>query len=115
MYVNTLEKVEKKKVQTHGAQNVSKQRVIGPEHGWDGWVMRVFTIEKEGYTPKHAHPWPHINYIIGGKGVLSLGSARHNVQKGSVAYIPEGIEHQFINEGDSEFSFMCIVPEEGDV
>ena len=114
MYVNTLEKVEKKKVETAGAQNVSKQRVIGPEQGWEGWVMRVFTIEKEGFTPKHAHSWPHINYIIEGKGVLFLDGARHNVQKGSVAYIPAGTEHQFINEGDSEFSFICIVPEEGD-
>jgi quercetin dioxygenase-like cupin family protein len=33
---------------------------------------------------------------------------------GGYAFVPAGVEHQFRNDGTEPFSFMCIVPEEGD-
>ena len=61
-------------INMEAAKNVLKQTAISPKEGWDGWVMRIFTLKKDGFTPKHTHDWPHINYIIGGKGpFLSTG------------------------------------------
>jgi quercetin dioxygenase-like cupin family protein len=96
-------------------KNVLKKVLISPKEGWDGYVMRVFELGSEGYTPKHSHPWPHINYILKGKGILHLDGADHEIEAGSFAYVPKDIVHQFKNQGDETLSFICIVPEEGDL
>ena len=98
-----------------GAKDVNKKVLVGPAEGWEGWVMRLFTFAPGGHTPKHSHPWPHINYIVAGKGILYLDGKEHEVTAGSIAYIPGGKEHQFRNISESdEFAVICIVPEEGE-
>jgi len=88
--------------------------LVGPEQGWEGYVMRLFTVKGQGNSPRHAHPWPHINYIVAGEGILYLDGKEHTLKAGGVAFIPPDREHQFINRTDGDFSFICIVPEEGD-
>ena len=85
---------------------------IGKE-GWDGYVMRVVEVEPNGFTPKHQHPWPHINYIIEGSGTLLIGDTLHPLKAGGYAFVPGNTLHQFSNAGDVTFKFICIVPEEG--
>jgi quercetin dioxygenase-like cupin family protein len=55
-----------------GIEGVMKRVLISPEQGWDGWVMRLFDIDPGGHTPKHAHDWPHINFVASGRGELHL-------------------------------------------
>ena len=87
--------------------------LVSPENGWEGNVMRVFELEPEGFTPKHTHPWPHINYIIEGEGTLFLNGQENKIEAGSYAYVPSGELHQFRNTGSTPLKFICIVPEEG--
>ena len=108
------EDVEKMVLNAETAKNVTKQTPISPKEGWDGWVMRIFTLGSEGYSPRHTHPWPHINYIIKGEGTLLIEGEEKPVKAGDTAYIPEGEDHQFKNTGKGDLSFICIVPEEGD-
>ncbi len=101
-------------INMEAAKNVLKQTAISPKEGWDGWVMRIFTLKKDGFTPKHTHDWPHINYIISGKGTLFIDGEERPVAPGDTAYVKGGELHQFKNGGEDDFSFICIVPEEGD-
>jgi len=78
--------------------------------GWNDYVMRIFTLQQGGFTPEHSHPWPHINYVIEGKGTLYLDGVHYTVEDGFVAYIPPNSIHQFKNTEDREFKFICIVP-----
>ncbi len=115
MYVSHIKEIPGQEVNNPGAAlNVVKQVLVGPAQGWRGWVMRSFTVTAGGYTPLHTHPWPHINYIISGKGTLFLDGQDYEVQVGSVAYIPDNVEHQFKNNSTEDLAFICIVPEEGD-
>lgn len=95
-------------------KNVLKKVLVSPNEGWDGWVMRFFELGAGGHSPRHTHPWPHINYIISGQGILHLDGEDHPLEAGSFAYVPGGALHQFLNSGEEDFSFICIVPEEGD-
>ena len=74
-----------------------------------------FHPKEGGTTPHHAHPWPHINYIISGRGTLCLDGKDTSLGEGSVAYVPSNTKHQFKNDAKEDFVFICIVPEEGDV
>jgi quercetin dioxygenase-like cupin family protein len=114
MFVGHEKTIAKICPEAPGMANVIKQVLVGPEQGWEGWVMRLFTLGKEGHSPRHSHPWPHINYVVSGQGVLYLDGENYDMQSGSVAYVPRGAEHTFSNCGTEDFAFICIVPEEGD-
>ena len=114
MFVSHVSDIESSVVEMEGVQGAAKQVLIGPDQGWEGHVMRHFTLESSGHTPKHSHPWPHINYITEGKGTLLLDGKVHKLTRGSVAYVPAGTEHQFSNPSRETFSFICIVPNAGE-
>lgn len=114
MFISSTKEILKAAINMPGVSGAVKQTLVGPAEGWEGWVMRLFTLTPGGYTPRHTHPWPHINYIVSGKGNLFLGGKDNVMEAGSVAYIPGDAEHQFQNRGEEDFSFICIVPVEGD-
>jgi quercetin dioxygenase-like cupin family protein len=76
--------------------------------------MRILTIEAGGHSPRHQHPWPHINYVIEGKGELYHAGETSTIGPGSVAYLPADTDHQFRNTGSKPLKFICIVPREGE-
>ncbi len=103
-----------KEIRMDGALNVMKTTALTGKEGWEGWSMRIFTLATGGYTPRHSHAWPHINYIISGRGTLFIDGEEKTVAPGDTAYVKGGELHQFKNAGEEDFSFICIVPEEGD-
>jgi quercetin dioxygenase-like cupin family protein len=97
-----------------GIDDVVKRVLVSPADGWDGWVMRLFDVQPGGHTPRHAHDWPHINFVAAGRGQLHLDGEDHALEAGSYAFVPAGLTHQFSAAPDEALSFVCIVPEEGD-
>ncbi|MGI6226404.1 MAG: cupin domain-containing protein [Peptococcales bacterium] len=115
MFVSNTKNLAKMEMKGPGIIGATKQVLIGPKEGWEGYVMRLMTLDIKGNTPKHSHPWPHINYVVKGKGTLFMDGKEYNVEEGAVSFVPDNIEHQYINSSDDEvFVFICIVPEEGD-
>jgi quercetin dioxygenase-like cupin family protein len=95
-------------------KDVMKRVLISPAEGWDGWVMRLFEIAPGGHTPRHAHDWPHINFVAEGSGELHMDGEDLDIARGSAAFVPGGVVHQFTNTGDTPLSLICIVPERGE-
>jgi len=115
MYVKRAADIGYRVIEGGGAQGVAKRVLVSPEQGWAGWVMRLFTLGPGGHTPDHSHPWPHIVFVHEGDGTLTVDGDDHPVTAGFVAVVPGGARHQFRNAGSGDFTFVCIVPEEGDV
>ena len=114
MFVSHRDEIEKKVIEHPSMKAVEKQILIGPDQGWGDHVMRLFTLGPGGYAPRHSHPWPHIMYVVEGRGNLFMDGSDHPLTPGSVAYVPSEIEHQVSNAGDGSFVFMCIVPKIGE-
>ena len=114
MVVGSLKDLKGSPMEHPAVKNVVKKVLVSPKEGWEGYVMRVFDLEENGYSPKHQHPWPHINYMIAGKGILHIDGQDYEVEEGSYAFVPPNKIHQFKNNGSEKFTFICIVPEEGD-
>ncbi len=115
MPVGNIIDLVSKEIKSSDAQQASMKVLVSPKEGWDNYVMRVIEVQKDGFTPKHAHPWPHINYILEGTGELSIDGVIHPVTSGSYAYVPMNALHQFKNAGEQPFKFICIVPKEGHI
>ena len=113
MIVSHEEKATTNTFDSPEVKNAAMKVLIGPKEGWTDHVMRIIELGPEGHSPKHNHPWPHINYMLEGNGVLRIEDQEHAVEPGSYAYVPAGKEHQFRNAGGGKFRFICIVPEEG--
>jgi len=113
MIVSNVENMAGKKVEMPGAEGASVKVLVSPKEGWEDYVLREFELEPGGHTPRHVHPWPHINYIVEGEGELHLGTEDHPLSAGSYAFVPADIEHQYTNMGEGKFRFLCIVPKEG--
>lgn len=113
MPVGKISDLNFREIKSSEARDARIAVMVSPKEGWDGYVMRTIEVEKDGFTPKHSHPWPHINYIIEGNGSLMIDGKEHPVEAGSYAYVPGDQIHQFRNVGNSTFKFICIVPEIG--
>lgn len=113
--INHIKNVKDIVMTSTEVKDAKMKALVMPENGWDGYVMRLVEVGPYGYTPKHKHPWPHINYMVEGDGEVFLEDEVHPVTEGSFAYIPGDKLHQFRNTTNKPFKFICIVPEEGHV
>jgi quercetin dioxygenase-like cupin family protein len=111
--IGQMEKCTAVKVEHPAALDAAMRVLVGPDQGWTDHVMRVIELQVGGFSPKHTHPWPHINYVLEGNGSLFLDDQENPIQAGSYAYVPEGALHQFSNTGESVLKFICIVPLHG--
>lgn len=111
--IGHLDLLQAKELTSPEVKHASIKVLVSPKEGWEGHVLRVLEVGENGYTPKHQHPWYHVNYIIQGDGELMIDGKVEKVSAGSYAYIPGNTIHQFRNVGQGVFKFICIVPEEG--
>lgn len=113
MIVGNYDHLEWKAMLGDGIKDAFVKVVVSPKEGWNDYVMRIFKLLPGGNTPKHTHEWPHINYIIKGKGVLYLDGKENEICGGSYAFVPGNELHQFRNLGEEDLEFICIVPTAG--
>lgn len=113
MIVGNFNNLTATPVASSAAKDAAMKVLVSPKEGWEGHVMRVIELGPHGYSPKHEHDWPHINYIIEGEGSLLIGETLYPLTAGGYAYVPENTLHQFSNTSDRPFKFICIVPEKG--
>lgn len=114
MKITSLDAVHSTTMAMEGAKNVRKQIPISGTDGSPTFAFRVFTIEPEGHTPYHAHPFEHLNYIIDGDGVIvNVSGEERAVKKGDFVLILPGEKHQYRNKSASKpFVMICAVPKE---
>ena len=97
-------------VAMEGAKDVQRRLVLGPDDGTPLMALRVFTVSPGGHTPFHRHPFEHMNVVLEGQGALRRVDGEEQLTLGAVALVPADELHQFRNTGDTDFSFVCLVP-----
>ena len=111
MKIVDLDHVPKTKVDMEGAANTYKQTPISKKDGSPLFSFRVFTIEPEGHTPYHSHPFEHLNYVISGHGALIDEHRRENkIKQGDFALVLADETHQYRNDSEDEaLVVICAV------
>jgi quercetin dioxygenase-like cupin family protein len=95
-------------------RGVTKRVLIGPEQGAPNFVMRLFTLNESGYSPRHTHAWEHEIYILSGRGTAVSAEREVPIGAGDFIYIPANELHQLRNAGSEPLEFLCLVPRGGE-
>ena len=114
MKITNLDNSPKIKVDMEGAADVYKQVPISKNDGSSLLSFRVFTIEPQGHTPFHRHPFEHLNYVISGQGtIVDQNHEEHRVKTGDFALVLSDEKHQYRNASDNEpLILICAVEKE---
>jgi quercetin dioxygenase-like cupin family protein len=113
VHITSLEKVKKTIPNMEGAKGIYKQIPISGENGSPTFSFRVFTIEPDGHTPLHSHPFEHLNYVIDGTGTVIAENQEHELKKGDFVMILPGELHQYRNTSARKpLVIICAVPKE---
>jgi quercetin dioxygenase-like cupin family protein len=94
-----------------GAEKVRVRYLIDERHGSDRFALRLYTLGKGGHTPLDEHTHEHHVYVLSGKGLLRLSKETRPLKAlkaGDTIFIPSRAVHQFSNESDEPFVFLCV-------
>jgi quercetin dioxygenase-like cupin family protein len=113
MKITDLTQVVKALMTMEGAKGAWKQIPLARADGVPHYSLRVFTIEPQGHTPYHSHPFEHMNYIIEGQGTLvNAEGTEKPVKKGDFALVIPDEVHQYKNTSadNTPLVMICLVP-----
>jgi len=96
-----------------GANKANIQVLISRQEG-PNFMLRRFIIEPGGIIPKHTNTVEHEQYVLHGKACISINMEVFTVEAGDVVFIPAGAAHWYVNNGQTNFEFLCIIPNKKD-
>lgn len=102
--------IEPRPVEDPAAKGATMRVAIGPDDGAPNFVMRVFTVEPGGHSPRHTHPYEHEVFFHAGQGELFCEGETRPIGPGHAAFVPPDALHQFRNTGPEPLVFVCVVP-----
>jgi quercetin dioxygenase-like cupin family protein len=91
-----------------GAKGVYRKYLIIGEDGAKKFYMRMYKVEKDGYTPLHKHEYEHEVFVLNGEGVIVSKEGEKPIRKGDAIYIGSNELHQLKNYKDEPLVFICI-------
>jgi len=112
VYAVNLHTVPVEDLTKEGAKNVKVQYLIDERHGSDHFALRLYKVEKGGHTPLDQHEYEHQVYVLSGRGFLRETEQNRSVPRelgeGDAIFVPSNSVHQFTNEHDEPFVFLCV-------
>ncbi len=91
-------------------KGVTGRVAIGKDDGAENFCMRIFELDKDGFTPRHTHDWEHEIFVHAGEGEFFSNGEWIPAKAGFTVFIPGGEEHQIRNVGENKFVFVCLIP-----
>lgn len=102
--------VKSEPVTDKGAKDTTIAWALSEKDGTPNFSMRIFRVQPGGHTPLHSHGWEHEIFVIQGEGILVDEGAEHRLKAGDIAFVSPQEFHQFKNDGNQTWEFLCLVP-----
>jgi quercetin dioxygenase-like cupin family protein len=112
MQIVDFKNVKAEEVREQGSKGVTIKWLISQKDGAPNFAMRIFEVEPGGFTPYHKHSWEHEVFILQGRGILVTEEKNLPLKKDDAVFVPPDEKHQFKNDSDEKFTFICVVPVE---
>jgi len=99
-------------VEMEGARDVTIRWLISGKDDAPNFAMRLFEVKAGGHTPFHRHDFEHEVFILEGRGVTKKENGEETFEKGDFFFVPPMEWHNFMNTGEENLKFLCLVPVE---
>lgn len=110
--INNNNQIQFEKVEMEGAKDVVMKILIGPKDSSKNIIMRHFKVAPGGKTPYHQHNYEHVIKVEKGKGIaLDENKKEHPIHEGMSLFVEPNKMHQFKNNSNENFEFICIIPD----
>ena len=83
--------------------------LLSAADGAPNFAMRRFTMGADGGMPRHTNTVEHEQYVLRGRGRVTIGNRVYEVCVDDVVYIPAGVPHSY-EVIEAPFEFLCMVP-----
>ena len=90
-------------------------QVLIPAQEGPNFAMRRFLMEPGGGMPNHTNTVEHEQYVLAGQARIGIGGEEYLVKAGDVIFIPAGVPHWYLNIGEENFEFLCMIPNKVDI
>jgi quercetin dioxygenase-like cupin family protein len=93
------------------AAKVKVRYLIDERHGSNRFALRQYAVEKGGHTPLDQHEYEHQVFVLSGRGLLreaEQSPVLRELGEGDCVFVPSNAVHQFSNERDEPFVFLCV-------
>jgi quercetin dioxygenase-like cupin family protein len=72
----------------------------------EGLLFFAHAVLKPGKEiEEHIDPYEEVYYLLSGRGVMTVGDKRQEVTAGDAIWLPYGVPHSLLNDGDEE----CVI------
>ena len=92
-----------------GYRGVTKHVISGDRGEPSAFEVRYFEVEPGGYTRLEKHQHVHSVTIIRGRGYAVVGADIHPLAPFDHIYVGPMTMHQFVNDAEEPFGFICVV------
>jgi mannose-6-phosphate isomerase-like protein (cupin superfamily) len=91
------------------ADKINWTWLISEATGSSEFEMGICRLEPGGKHILHHHPQrAELYYVISGTAAMTLGEETRKVGPGDAQYIPAGLTHGFVNDGDAVFEIVFV-------
>jgi quercetin dioxygenase-like cupin family protein len=109
MHKINIDEIPERGINRSYRDGVSIRYLIVEEFGAPHFEMRYFELEKGASTSREAHDPEHEIFVVRGKGKLYLEGKEYPLRQGDSVLVEPNEEHQFLQDGDGPFGFLCVV------
>ena len=110
MKISHFTDIEPVPVTIEGVKNATMRVLIGKKDGAKNFVMRLFEIAPEGFTPFHQHDFEHELFVIEGNGVLVTENKEIPFKARSCLFVEANEMHRFKNTCEGILKLICLIP-----
>lgn len=97
-----------------GWRDITRQVIAGRFGEPCSFRLRYFEVGPGGFSSLEKHEHIHVVMTIRGQGKVIVGDDVYDARPLDLIYVPPLTPHQFVNEGDEPFGFLCIVDADRD-
>ena len=103
MIIRNLLEISADDVEMPGMSGVAAQGILMEHPLLPGFLVRMFTLEPEGYTGLHQHPQQHLHYVVEGQGFFASDDGeRQALRTGDVVLTEPNEFHQMVNASEDD-------------
>jgi quercetin dioxygenase-like cupin family protein len=82
--------------------------LVGGDTGADRLLTGMTVIPVGASIPRHTHSSEEFILILEGEAVCEVADATHRLGRLDSTYVPAGLEHRFLNVGDTPLRILWV-------